>query len=173
MTHQATATPTRRGPAARGPVAFVTGMLALAAAGCAGTPQASDIRGAWRIEQAQRELILDRREARIVFGTDGRISGNTSCNLMGADYTLEGSRLQIGPVVTTRRACARPLMEQEDRILTALELARDARVRPDGLLELRGADGRGVLRGTRLVAVPPEADAGAGGTEAPDAPVQR
>ncbi len=46
-------------------------------------------------------------------------------------------------------ACSRLLLEQEDRILTALELAATARVRPDGLLELRDAEGRGVLRAVR------------------------
>ena len=40
-------------------------------------------------------------------------------------------------------------MEQEDRILTALENARTARVRPDGLLELR--DGAGAGRSDRQV----------------------
>jgi hypothetical protein len=47
-------------------------------------------------------------------------------------------------------ACAQLQLEQEDRILTALELAVSARVRDDGLLELRDADGRGLLRATRF-----------------------
>lgn len=124
--------------------------VAALATGCVSTPAAGGVDGAWRIEQAQREPILDKREARIVFGPDGRMTGHTSCNTMGGDYTLSGTVLKLGPIVTTRRGCERLLMEQEDRILTALEQAADARVRPDGLLELRDREGRGVLRGTRL-----------------------
>lgn len=106
--------------------------------------------GLWRIEQARSEPIIDKRRARIDFGADGRLTGHTSCNTMTGSYTLEGHVLKVGPVVTTRMACAQLQLEQEDRILTALELAVSARVRDDGLLELRDADGRGLLRATRF-----------------------
>lgn len=123
-------------------------------AGCAAPGPASDarsrdVRGAWRIEQARSEPLLDKRHARLDFGTDGRLTGHTSCNRLSAPYTLEGDQLKVGAVVTTRMACAPLQLEQEDRVLTALELARTARVRPDGLLELRDEDGRGVLRAAR------------------------
>jgi len=108
-----------------------------------------DVRGAWRIEQARTEPIYDKRLARIDFAADGTLTGHTSCNRLSGRYTLDGDKLAIGPVATTRMACARLQMEQEDRVLTALELARTARVRADGLLELRDEDGRGVLRATR------------------------
>lgn len=120
-------------------------------AGCAAAPGPApgDVRGAWRIEQARTEPMYDKRLARLDFGPDGRLSGHTSCNRLSASYTLAGDALKVGAVVTTRMACPRLQMEQEDRVLTALELARTARVRPDGLLELRDEDGRGVLRATR------------------------
>jgi heat shock protein HslJ len=51
-------------------------------------------------------------------------------------------------------ACPELQREQEDRVLTALEWAATARVRADGILELRDADGRGVLRATRPEAAP-------------------
>lgn len=118
-----------------------------------GSPEASlDVRGQWRIEQARTEPLYDRGQARLDFGAGGRLSGHTSCNTLSADYLLEGERLRIGTVTTSRQRCNRLQLEQEDRILTALELATTARVRPDGLLELREADGRGVLRATRLKA---------------------
>ena len=110
------------------------------------------MQGAWRIEQARSEPLLDRRRARLEFGPDGRLSGHTSCNTLHATFMLEGDRLMIGPIATTRMGCNEAGREQEDRVLTALELARTARVRPDGLLELRDEDGRGVLRATRLPA---------------------
>ena len=114
-------------------------------------PCAADtVLGLWRVEQARTEPILDKRRARIEFGADGKLSGHTSCNTLSASYTLEGSTLKVGPVVTTRMACAQLQMEQEDRVLTALELAASARVRDDGLLELRDDEGRGLLRATRF-----------------------
>lgn len=119
--------------------------------GCATAPPAAlPVGGLWRVDQAQQEPILDRSQARLDFGSDGALTGHTSCNTLSGRYVLDGDRLQVGPVVTTRRACGPLAMEQEDRILTALENARTARVRPDGLLELRDGAGRGVLRGTRF-----------------------
>lgn len=126
--------------------------LALATSACTGPgPMApASVQGAWRIAQARSEPLLDQRRARLDFGADGRLIGHTSCNTLRATYTLVGDTLKIGPIATTRMACNEPGREQEDRVLTALELARTARVRPDGLLELRDEDGRGVLRATRL-----------------------
>lgn len=123
-------------------------------AGCAGTPPTSptlSVAGLWRVDQAMTEPLIDRSQARLDFRTDGTLVGHTSCNSLSASYTLQGDRLAVSPVVTTRRACGPMAMEQEDRILTALEAARTARVRPDGLLELRNAEGRGMLRGTRFM----------------------
>jgi heat shock protein HslJ len=112
----------------------------------------SEVRGLWRIEQARTEPIYDHSQARLDLRADGRLTGHTSCNALAADYTLDGDRLRIGTLTTSRSACSRLQLEQEDRILSALELATTARVRSDGLLELRDADGRGVLRATRLEA---------------------
>lgn len=132
----------------------VAGLAGCAASGPAAPPAtrptAQEVYGLWRVDQARIEPIIDRREARLDFGRDGVLTGHTSCNTLRATYTLDGSKLAIGPIVTTRRACGPLQMEQEDRILSALEIATSARVRDDGLLELREVEGRGVLRGTRF-----------------------
>lgn len=127
--------------------AWGLGLLVLLPA-CATAPS-RELTGPWVIAQARSEPLLDRRLARLVFEPGGRLSGHTSCNTLSASYTLAGDRLTIGPIATTRRQCNELQREQEDRVLTALELAATARVRPDGLLELRDAEGRGVLRATR------------------------
>lgn len=127
-------------------------VAALFVTACAAPPAAPDVHGAWVIEQARSEPIIDKRRARLVLGRDGRLSGHNSCNAMNGSFTLEGDRIRIGPIATTRMACAELQREQEDRILSALELAVTARVRPDGLLEIRDADGRGLLRATRAPA---------------------
>jgi heat shock protein HslJ len=126
------------------------GLALLLLAMSASAQTADSPMGAWRIEQAQREPLLDRSQARLSFGADGQLTGHTGCKPMIASYSLEGSQLRVGPVRTGSARCSPLQLEQEDRILTALENAASARVRPDGLLELRDADGRGVLRGTRF-----------------------
>lgn len=135
-------------------LALGAALLAGAAAALAQAAPALEVRGPWRIDQAQSEPIIDRSSARLDFGAEGRLTGHTSCKPLIAEYKLDGARLQVGPVRTGTARCSRQQLEQEDRILTALEAAASARVRPDGLLELRDADGRGVLRGTRLETAP-------------------
>lgn len=110
--------------------------------------------GAWRIEQARSEPLLDRSAARVDFGPDGQLAGNGSCNTLRGRYTLTGNTLKIGPIVTTRMACATQAMEQEDRVLTALERAATARVPPHGFLTLADADGAVLLRASRIDAKP-------------------
>lgn len=127
--------------------AAATSLLLLA--GCAAPPAPQEVYGHWVIEQARSAPILDKRRARLVLGRDGRLSGHNSCNAMSASFTLDGAKLAIGPIATTRMACPELQREQEDRILSALELAATARVRDDGLLEIRDAEGRGLLRATR------------------------
>jgi heat shock protein HslJ len=132
--------------------AFALTLITLAAlSACApmSMAQPTSLLGPWRIDQARSEPIRDRERARIEITSDGRFTGHTSCNTMSGSYTLDGDRIRFGPPATTRMACAELQREQEDRILTALELAATARVRPDGLLELRDAEGRGLLRATR------------------------
>jgi heat shock protein HslJ len=109
-----------------------------------------EVLGLWLIEQARSAPLIDKRSARLDFGPDGALSGNGSCNKLSARYTLEGNKLKIGPIVTTRMACPEALLEQEDRVLTALERAARAGVPPHGFLTLWDADGAVLLRASRL-----------------------
>lgn len=106
--------------------------------------------GAWRIEQARSAPLTDRRAARLDFGPDGRLTGNASCNSITASYTLAGDKLKIGRIATTRKACGEALMEQEDRVLTALERAARATVPPHGFLTLQDAEGAVLMRASRF-----------------------
>jgi heat shock protein HslJ len=125
--------------------------------GCAAPPGAPtmpvaalEVAGLWQIAQARTEPIVDRRLARLDFGVDGKLTGHTSCNTLTARYSLVGVQFKAEAITTAGAVCRGLLAEQEDRIITALEAATTARVRPDGLLELRDEDGRGVLRATRF-----------------------
>ncbi|WP_341891832.1 META domain-containing protein [Variovorax sp. YR752] len=114
-------------------------------------PASQEVYGVWVIAQARSAPIIDKSRARLVLGRDGRVSGHDSCNPMKGTYTLQGDRIKFGPIATGRITCVELYGEQSDRILSALELAATARVRPDGLLEIRDADGSGLLRATREV----------------------
>ncbi len=55
----------------------------------------------------------------------GRISGDAGCNQFTGPYETDGTKIAIGPLASTRRACADPAVdEQESQYLAALELAR-------------------------------------------------
>lgn len=106
--------------------------------------------GQWKIEQARAAPLLHKLNARIDFGAEGRLSANGGCNSISSSYTLEANALKLGPLAVGRKACPEALMEQEDRVITALERATSARVPGHGLLELLDADGTVLLRASRL-----------------------
>ncbi|MBA3597864.1 MAG: META domain-containing protein [Methylibium sp.] len=108
--------------------------------------------GLWKIEQARAAPIVHKLNARLNFDGKGRLTGSGGCNSIAGSYALAGNRLELGPLVTTRKHCGEVLMEQEDRVLTALERAVGARVPPHGLLELSDENGTVLLRATRVEA---------------------
>jgi len=54
---------------------------------------------------------------------NGTVSGNAGCNTFRAPYATQGASLKVGPVITTRRACAKEIMAQEREFLAAFESA--------------------------------------------------
>ena len=54
----------------------------------------------------------------------GTISGDTGCNTFHGEYTLDGRKLHIGPLATTRKACpSSEASKQEAGYIAALESA--------------------------------------------------
>jgi heat shock protein HslJ len=71
---------------------------------------------------------------------DGQIAGSAGCNNFHGTYAAEGSKLQVGPLATTRRACDESLMTQEREFLAALASAVTWSI--DGnVLDMHRADG--------------------------------
>jgi heat shock protein HslJ len=71
---------------------------------------------------------------------DGQVAGSAGCNNFHGTYATEGSKLQLGPLATTRRACDEPLMTQEREFLAALASAVTWSI--DGnVLDMHRADG--------------------------------
>jgi heat shock protein HslJ len=76
-----------------------------------------------------------------VFGTDGQITGNATCNTYFGPYTTAGSTISIGLLASTLMACPDTAQQdQETQYLAALQNAATFQVQ--GLnLEMRDASG--------------------------------
>jgi heat shock protein HslJ len=55
------------------------------------------------------------------FGEDGALSGSSGCNTFNGTYTLDGNAIAVGPLATTKMACADDVMAQEQAFLAALQ----------------------------------------------------
>ena len=90
-------------------------------------PPASLSRSAWRVQSYNNGrggvvTVLPETQLSVTFESDSRVSGDTGCNMFNGPYTVAGSTLTFGPLVTTRRACASDAANaQEQAFLAALE----------------------------------------------------
>jgi heat shock protein HslJ len=81
----------------------------------------------------------------IEFRTDGRAGGSGGCNSFGGEYTIQGSELTFGPLMSTKRACVDAgWMRQEQRFFQALHSARAFELAGD-TLKVSYDEGKGVL----------------------------
>ena len=78
---------------------------------------------AWRLEDLAGAGVLDRVQATLEFPSEGRTSGNGSCNRFNGVASIDGSTIQFGGIAATRKACLEAVMNQEDKYFAAL---RDA-----------------------------------------------
>jgi putative lipoprotein len=86
-----------------------------------------------------------------IFGDDGRINGDTGCNMYSGPYSTAGSSLTFGPLITTRRACLSDAANaQEQQFLNALQATTTFELMGDRLT-LRDASGATQLTMARPV----------------------
>ena len=76
--------------------------------------------GSWKLTSygpadAQTPAVAD-AEAGLTFKEDGTVTGNSGCNGLGGDYTVEGDQVTFGQIVSTLMACDEPRMAQEDAV---------------------------------------------------------
>src|SRR5690348_18430042 len=50
----------------------------------------------------------------------GRVTGYTGCNMLNGGWHVEGATIRVGPLVTTKRACAGPENDIERRLLATI-----------------------------------------------------
>lgn len=73
---------------------------------------------------------------------DGNVSGSGGCNNIGGSYSVKGSDLIFGALVTTKMACAETQMTQEAKLLSLLSGKVNTRYTADGNLILTNASGQ-------------------------------
>ena len=126
-------------------VVFVIALLWLNSA------QSASLRGSeWKPVRIGEIAVPEAAPAFVQFRGNGRLQGHGGCNRLFAEYEADDGYLSIGPVATTRMACAEGVMAFEAALVTALGNARSyLRMRTrlvvydsDGipLLELRQTD---------------------------------
>ena len=76
---------------------------------------------AWRLEDLAGDGVLDRAQATLEFPSEGRTSGNGSCNRFNGVATIDGNTIQVGGIAATRKACVEAVMNQEEKYFAALQ----------------------------------------------------
>lgn len=133
-------------------IALASGLLLAACATTGSEPPptgaASSARlqeGEWRVEDIGGQGVVDNSPATLVFGSDGRLSGNASCNRLIASYTVKGDKITISPAGLTMMACPPALMDQERKLVGLLGAVNAYRIDDTGALVLRTAAGKQVV----------------------------
>ena len=76
---------------------------------------------------------------------DGKVSGSAGCNQYGGSYTLDGTKLTIGQVVSTQMSCGPAADKAERDYLATLDRVAAWQTSGDELV-LSDADGKELLR---------------------------
>jgi heat shock protein HslJ len=129
---------------------LVAALAALVVGGC--SPEAAPsvapdshpatlARTTWTLVSIQGQAPAAGTAVTVEFGPD-RLSGASGCNSYGGGYAYDPASgdLRIGDLGSTKRACAKPaLNELEAAFLLALRGVSAASLDPDGRLVLRGS----------------------------------
>jgi len=129
---------------------WILPLLALAATipACTHHPHTSNVTSGtslfdtvWRVEMLGPETaVITASKPWMRIESDGTVTGNTGCNNLSANATVDGSSLTFSPVTTTKRECDPPIMETENAVLAGLQSTRTWAVDGKylGLLDERG-----------------------------------
>ncbi len=112
--------------------------------GCGGDPS-SLLHGQWSLRQIDGKAIVADAQPTLAFGSDGRVSGDGSCNRFFGSYVLTGEGLSFSGLGTSRMACAQPILDQESSFMQILGAVIRFDIGSDGSLVLHGSDGRALL----------------------------
>lgn len=93
----------------------------------------------WTISRiSDFELEQTRRPVTLAFDDSlSRFGGNAGCNGYGGDYTLAGSSLKMGKIISTKMACI-PGMKTEAKVMSVLQSTDRYRISGDRLVLMQG-----------------------------------
>jgi heat shock protein HslJ len=77
----------------------------------------------WRLEDLSGSRVLDNVQATLAFPELGKVAGNGSCNRFFGTAEINGPAIKLGPLASTRMACAEEVMNQETKYLETLQSA--------------------------------------------------
>jgi heat shock protein HslJ len=75
----------------------------------------------------------------------GNLTGNAGCNTFSSTYTVTGDAIELGPIMSTKMACAEPMASVEGAYLAALESVDKVAILDDGKLQLWDDGGKTTL----------------------------
>jgi heat shock protein HslJ len=103
----------------------------------------------WLLEDLGGSGVLDTVQATLTFPETGKVAGNGSCNRFFGPAEIHGDALKLGPLASSRMACAEAVMNQETKYLEALQAAERFEWKdPYLLIHYKGLDK--ALRFTRM-----------------------
>lgn len=97
----------------------------------------------WMVESINGQPVIAGSKAMLNFGTDGRLSGNSSCNNVIGGFTVKGQALSIPKPAGTMMACEPEVMKQEAAVLAILPDITQYAIEGDQLT-LSTKDGRAI-----------------------------
>ncbi|MDE5967890.1 MAG: META domain-containing protein [Muribaculaceae bacterium] len=111
------------------------------------------LNGAWAVTRIDGESNTDEGIQMVIDIPEGRIHGNTGCNLLNGSILIDPDKshsVQFDHIGVTRRAC--PDMAKETSFLVALEEVEGAYAEGNNAVVLRDNRGREVIKMRRLSA---------------------
>lgn len=113
--------------------------------GCGGDPADLLIGDAWRITALGDAALIEPERLSLNFFAPGRVAGSGGCNRLIGGFNLTGEGLSFDRIGSTMMACEEEIMEQERRMLDALEQVRRFDITGEGTLLLIGGNEDSVL----------------------------
>lgn len=112
-------------------------LAACTTTGGAGPGTAAPLAGKeWVVQDIGGRGVIDNSRPTLLFSSDGRLSGSASCNRLVGSYSVVGSKLTISQAGITMMACAPALMDQEKRLVDALNTVKMYKIDAAGALVL-------------------------------------
>ena len=99
----------------------------------------------WAVVTIADHRVNDNSRAELIFGSDGSLSGNASCNSFSGSYSLSDQELTVGQLAVTMMACPDQLSELERNFLSILTGTSRFSINAEGLMLITSDDGDSIV----------------------------